>query len=381
MNLLIKKFFKMEIELNEQNISSKKSESILNKEIGFQKAFSDKKKVSFYSELGALVNAGIDLRRALNIIEKGNSNKKDKAIISSITEQVIKGKSLSDSMQEMNVFTPYEYHSIKIGEETGKLVLVLEELERYFTQKINLKRQMVSVFSYPAFILVVTFGVIYFMLTSVVPMFSDVFNQFGSELPPLTQKIVTISNNFGLIAGTIGGFLVILILIVVTQKKEVWYRNLSSKIILKIPVFGKLARKVYLSRFCQSLNLLTSAHTPLVQALDLVKNMIAFYPMEIAIEEIRRDVLKGKLFSESMEKHAIFPDKMVSLISAAEEINYLDSILKRLAEQYQTELDHQTKVIGKILDPLMMLIIGGVVAIIMIAMYLPMFSMSQVIGE
>lgn len=378
----MKKYFKMEIDLSKQNISSEaKSENIFNKELSFGKAFSDKKKVSFYSELSALIKAGIDLRRALSIVEKGISGKKDKAVVIAISEQVVKGKSLSESMQEQQVFTPYEYFSIKIGEETGKLVLVLEELERYFTQKLNLKRQMVSVFSYPGFILLVTLGVIYFMLTSVVPMFSDVFNQFGSELPPLTQRIVSISNNIGLIFGIIAFVFATIIVIAITQRKEVWYRNLTSKILLKTPIFGKLAKKVYLSRFCQSLNLLSSAQTPLVQSLDLVENMIAFYPMEVAIGDIKKDVMKGKLFSESMAKHDVFPDKMVSLVSAAEEINDLESMFKRLADQYQTELDHQTKVIGKILDPLMMLIIGGVVAIIMIAMYLPMFSMSQVIGE
>ena len=172
-----------------------------------------------------------------------------------------------------------------------------------------------------------------------------------------------------------------IIIISITQRKEIWYRNLTSKILLKTPIFGKLAQKVYLSRFCQSLNLLSSAQTPLVQSLELVENMIAFYPMELAIHAIRKDVMKGKLFSESMEKHKVFPDKMVALVTAAEEINDLESMFKRLADQYQTELDHQTKVIGKILDPLMMLIIGAVVAVIMIAMYLPMFSMSQVIGE
>lgn len=378
----MKNYLQMDIDLSKDNIAAAgNKENLFNKEISFGKVFSDKKKVSFYSELGALIKAGIDLRRALSIVEKGIKGKKERSIINSISEQVVKGKTLSAAMQEQNVFTPYEYFSIKIGEETGKLVLVLEELDRYFTQKMNLRRQMISVFSYPGFILFVTMGVIYFMLTSVVPMFSDVFNQFGSELPPLTQKIVSISNNIGLIFGIIALIFAGIIIISITQRKEIWYRNLTSKILLKTPIFGKLAQKVYLSRFCQSLNLLSSAQTPLVQSLELVENMIAFYPMELAIHAIRKDVMKGKLFSESMEKHKVFPDKMVALVTAAEEINDLESMFKRLADQYQTELDHQTKVIGKILDPLMMLIIGAVVAVIMIAMYLPMFSMSQVIGE
>jgi len=352
----------------------------LNKEISFSTKFSDKKKERFYKELAILIQSGIDFKQALEILIGQYKNKKDQELITDIKLQVIQGKSLHEAMQQSKQFSPYEYYSIKIGEETRKLDKVLIELQKYFDRKIKMRRQLVSVFTYPVFVLAVTFGVLYFMMNNVVPMFSSVFKQFGADLPPLTQKVVALSQNFSTISGV---FLLIVASVVgfhVLNKQKENYRDITSKIVLKMPFFGGLIRKIFISRFCQSLSLLLSAKTPLVISLELTQKMIDFYPIEASLTGVRLDIMKGSALGESLSNYAVYDHKLVSMVKVAEQINKLDEMFEKLTEQYNEEIEHQTKMIGVVLEPLIIMIIGVIVGVIMIAMYSPMFDLSKIIG-
>ena len=170
------------------------------KDISLSKKFNDKKKEQFYKELTLLIRSGVDFKQALNILAGQYKKASDKKLINQIKETVIVGKNMHEAIEETGQFSTYECFSVKIGEETRRLEEVMEELQRYFTRKIKMRRQLVSVFTYPAFVLVITFGVLYFMLNSVVPMFSSVFRQFGGKLPALTQKVIALSENFSTIA-------------------------------------------------------------------------------------------------------------------------------------------------------------------------------------
>jgi type IV pilus assembly protein PilC len=152
-----------------------------------------------------------------------------------------------------------------------------------------------------------------------------------------------------------------------------------ANVLLKMPIFGPLIRKVYLARFCQSMSLLLSSKTPLVNSLELVEEMIGFYPLEFAMQEIKKDILKGESFHHGMAKFPIFDKRMVSLVKIAEEINQLDATFDRLTKQNQEDIEFRTKLIGTIIEPLIIVIIGLIVGVIMVAMYLPMFNLSNVI--
>ena len=366
-----------------QREPNKKFESkkhLFNKEIRFSFKFSDKKKALFYKELALLISSNIDFKQALDILTEQFKKAKDKALIISIKNDVISGKTLHETLAANKYFSPYEYYSIKIGEETRKLDHVLVALQKYFDKKIKMKRQLISVFTYPSFVLLVTFGVLYFMMNNVVPMFTSVFKQFGAELPSLTKKIVILSENFSTIT-------IILILTIITIcsihysfKANDRYRYLTTTLVLKTPFFGGLIRTIYLSRFCQSLNLLLSAKTPLITSLELTQKMIGFYPITSSLNTIRNDILKGCSLGASLAKHSIFDHKLVSMVKVAEQINKLDDMFERLTEQYNDEVEHQTKMIGVVLEPLIIIIIGGIVGVIMIAMYSPMFNLSKIIS-
>lgn len=357
----------------------KEQKNFFSKEVSFGNRFSDKDKMEFYKELSVLLSSGIDFRKALEILKELQKKTKHKELIDTITKQVVLGKSLFEAIKDSGKFSPYEYYSIKIGEETRKLDAVLLELYQYFDRKVKMRRQLLSVFTYPAFVLLLTFGVLYFMMKYVVPMFASVFKQFGKELPGLTKKIIYVSEHFSAISLVFAIVLISMIAIHLYFRNHTFYRRYMSKIVVRIPFFGKLIQKIYITRFCQSLSLLLSAKTPLVNSLELVQKMISFYPVEYSLDIVKKEVTKGVLFSKALSKHSIYDFKLVSLVSVAEQINSLDIMFERLAKQYDEELQHQTKMIGVIMEPLIIVIIGAVVGTVLIAMYSPMFDLSKII--
>lgn len=351
--------------------------SLLSKDISLGKRFGDKQKEKLYGEMATLLGAGVDIRTALELLEGEHFKKEEKKILASIRENIIRGKSFSQALQQSGYFSNYEVFSIKIGEESGRILEIVRELSLYFTRRIQLKRQMTGIFTYPVFLIVVSVSILYFMLNNVVPMFADVFKKFGKELPAFTQKIIGLSNwtqhYFAYILVAVAAVVVTLYL----NRKKTWFRKYWAIFLVNIPLFGKLIKKVYLARFCQSMNLLISARTPLTEALALVEKMIGFYPIETAIVTIRQDITKGMSLHESMKKFSCFDKRMVSLIKVAEEVNQLDQMFGKLSDQFNQEVEHQTAITGKLMEPILILVIGTLVGIILVAMYQPMFEMNN----
>ncbi|TRX33713.1 type II secretion system F family protein [Flavobacterium sp. ZT3R18] len=361
--------------------SEKKPVKIESINLQFSKSLSDKQKEVFYRELSMLLKSGVDFKKALEILGNQSTNKFEKEIIIELKNKVVEGRSIYESIKETKQFSPYEYYSIQIGEETRKLEEVLAELQKYFNRKIQMKRQIISVLTYPAIVMLVTFLVLYFMLNKVVPMFSSVFKQFGSELPKSTQIIIKLSNHSGAIFTVVLAVIIGLITTHTLLKKEQNYRAFTSKIILRTPYFGNLIRKIYISRFCQAMNLLITSKTTLINSLTLTAKMIGFYPIEIAIQEIKENITRGASLHESLKKHNVFENKMVSMVEVAEQVNQLETMFERLTEQYNEEISHQTKMIGVILEPMIIIVIGVIVGVIMVSMYAPMFDLSKIINK
>ncbi|MBN8696073.1 MAG: type II secretion system F family protein [Bacteroidetes bacterium] len=363
---------------------SKKNRSIkeaFNKDIDlFGSSFSDKKKERFYSELSILFSSGVDIRSALELIEDEQVKEKDRLLFQRVKEDVIAGSSLSNAMEKTGKFSSYEFYSIRIGEESGRLPQVLAELSLFFGRKIKLKRQLISALSYPAILFFTTFGAVFFMMRFVVPMFSDVFRQFKTELPYFTKLLIKVSNGFTQYSG-VG--LVIFFLIIATlfsQRKSKFFRKFSAGLVLRIPVLKDLVSKIYLARFCQSMNLLISAKTPLVASIDLVKSMVSFYPIESSLDKIREDVLRGEPLFKSMGEFKIYNKRMISLIKVAEEVNQLDKMFERIAKQYSDEVEHQTSILGSLIEPVLIIILGIIIGGILVAIYLPMFQLGTAVG-
>ncbi len=350
--------------------------ALLNQDISFNKSFPDKKKEQFYAEISLLLSAGTDIKTALELIVEETEKEKDRKLLEGIKDDIINGLSFSEALQQTGKFTEYEYYSLKVGEETSRVDVVLTDLAQFFKQKVDQKRKISSALSYPIILLLSAFGMVVFLLKFLVPMFEDIFKSFNKELPGITQFVVDAS------ATVSDYFLVIVVLFVglytfifINRKKD-WFRRISSAVVLKTPLAGDMSQKIYLTRFCHSMNLLISARNPLLNSIQLVKKMIDYYPIQSALEVVEKDIMNGKLLNESMRAFPIFPRKMTSLIKVAEEVNKLDAIFKSLDEQYSKELEHKSELFGKLLEPFIILFISVVVGFIVIAMYVPMIEIN-----
>lgn len=368
--------------LTNSAVKPAKKENFFNRDISFLgNQFGNKKKERFYMDVRTLLMAGVDLKTVMELVIEEQEKEQHRKIYEGIYQNILKGKSLSESLKESGKFSEYEYFSIEIGEESNRLNEVLFELMNYYADQAALKKQITSVLSYPIFVFVITIGLVYFMMTSVVPMFADVFKQFGSELPSLTLKVIYISENFPFFFIVFTVIVVGIVLFVRSQKEQDWFRKSTSQIFLKIPKVGELIRVVYLARFTQAMHLLLAAKTPLVKSIELTQKMVKFYPLQVALEQVKEDIRLGKSMHEGMAKFEIFPKRMLSLIKVGEQVNQLENMLGKLSQQYNEELKYQTTIIGKIMEPLILLIIGTIVGVILVAMYMPMFNLSNVMAQ
>jgi type IV pilus assembly protein PilC len=341
------------------------------------KKLKDAKKEEFYSEVFLLLQSGLDLKRSIEIFTNQQTVVNVKSIFSGIEEKLIKGNSFSDALRHFPDFSAYEYYSIKIGEESGQLLEVLSELGNYYQRKMKQQKQLVSAFTYPAVILMTAIIAVGFMMNFIVPMFADAFKRFNSDLPALTQFIVNLSKGFRHY-----WWLILIVMAVVgmaiyslqkIQEVRVW---LSERII-HVPLFGILLQKIYLARFCQSMALMVTARTPLIVSLDLVAKMVGYLPLESTLKQVSQEIYKGKMLNEAMSSKPLFDQRMVSLIKVGEETNKLDVIFKKLYEQYSAEADYRTTLMNALLEPLLIVVVGVLVAVILIAMYLPMFKIGN----
>lgn len=352
--------------------------NILNKDIRlFGSGLPDKIKESFYLELSVLLAAGVDIRGALDIIQVEQVKKKYRLHFSDLCKQIVSGATLSAAMQSGGLFTPYEFFSVQIGEETGKLIMVLAELAVYYKKRIDQRRQIIGALTYPVLVLTIAGFAVGFMLTYVVPMFADVLKRFGGDLPYITRLVMRLS---ALFKHSIGIFLLLLsgmIAVAISQRRKIRFRQYASFLLMRIPLIGDLISKTYLSRFSTTMALLIGSRIPMIQALELVKKMIGFFPIEDSLTAVAAEVMSGRSLHASLSSHKIYPPKMISLIKVGEEVNQLDLFFNKIAAQYSSEVEHRTNVLSKFLEPLIIVSLGLVVGVILIAMYLPLFKLGQ----
>jgi type IV pilus assembly protein PilC len=369
--------------IQKKNGASKEKEAasladFLSKDISFGKGkLSDKKKEGFYNELGTLIRSGIDIRSALELTAGSYTQKKDMELFSAVQKQVIAGKSLSETMQHESKFSPYEYYSVKIGEETGKLGEVLGELAKYYKSKISQQRKIIGAITYPLLVLFTSFAAVFFMIKFVVPMFADVFKRFGGKLPYITSLIVSFSDWFDRYIYLMLFVIAAIVVLYFINRNKFWFKKGVALLLLRIPIVGEITRKVYLARFANTMRLLTETNTPLLQALELVRQMITFYPVENSLRLAEKDILLGSSLSSALSKYDFYPGKFIQMIKIAEEVNRLEYFFEQLAEQYTEEVEYKTNAISGLLEPLIIIFLGLVVGVILIAMYLPMFQMSS----
>lgn len=358
--------------------TTKKSSSsvldYLNQDIKlFGNQLSMKKKEAFYAEMEVLLKAGLDLRTALELVQ--TNLKKEEAIFQDISYSIIKGASLSSAMEATNKFSNYEIFSIQIAEESGKLPLVLKDLNAYFTKSLQYKRMLISALSYPVLVIFVAIMALVFLLNFLVPLFGDIYARLDHELPGITTMVVNLSGYVQELTIPIIITLLLSTFILYTQRKTTWFRKWSAAILIRIPIFGTLVKKIYLARFTQAMSFLLQSKIPMLSAIDLVKKMVSFYPIEYSLDNIQSEILKGKALYTCLNAYSIYPARMISLIKVGEEANQLESMFSKISNQYNDEVEQQTKLLGSLIEPILIVFLAIVVGLVLVSMYLPIFKL------
>lgn len=356
-------------------------EKFLKREIHlFGDPFNTKQKENFYTELSVLLDAGVSLKDGLLLIANAQKKQANKQLCKALVQAIVLGKSFAEAIRQKAVFSAYEYYSLKIGEETGNLKKVCCELGTYFRRRNEQRKNTLNALSYPVVVFLTALLAVLFMLSFVVPMFAEIFKQNKVELPALTKIVMAISEG---IQTHFKGIIVLVVLLFFGLKKVAkkrGFQKYAALLLLKVPVVGELFRKVYVGQFTQATALLVSAKIPVLQSVQLTKKMIDFYPMQVALQKIENRLLEGTVLSTCLAEHAIFDRKMIALMKVAEETNQNEFVFKRLTTQYNEDVQQQSKMLTTLLEPLIIVFLGIVVALVLIAMYMPMFQLSTVIG-
>ena len=338
---------------------------------------SDKEKEAFYQYVSTLSSSGLQLPKALTLFSEERLHSKTLKVAIGLVQSVNSGKSLSEAMEISGAFDPYEYYSVAIGEETGRLGEILQDLKRFFENKIKQNRKLRGVMVYPIVVLSISVLAVWFLLSYVVPLFVDIYKRFGGELPLVTRIIVSTSEFINKWAGLI---LVIFVSVIMTwryfRKSEV-YRRISSRLLLALPVIGELLRQVHLSRFTNSMNLMLKSNISFIRSLDMLEKMTGFYPLQRIIPMLRQDILKGGLVHEAFSRHSIFDRQMVTLIRVGEEVNKLDQMFAKITTNYEENLNHKISIINTLVEPVIIIFLGLVIGFILVAMYMPLFDMGN----
>ena len=340
--------------------------------------FNDKKKQLLFSELHSLLVSGLSFSYSFDLLIQNEIKEKDKRKLEKIYSRIIEGASFWKSLEDSNLFSKLDCGVIRIGEETGKLDQTLVFLNDYYKKKIAQKRMLSSTLSYPIIILLTAILVLTFMIIVVVPMFEQVYSRMGSELPLITQVIIRLSEKFPMILMGITFCIFLFIFFILFSGKKHRLKIAMSNLLLKIPIIGTLTQKHFQSQFCKLLFLLVSSNVPLLKSLDILGSIINFYPYSKSIHEISEGLKKGETFSENIGVfNNIYGKKLVALIRVGEETNSLEKILNSQAEEITSELEHELKQLGNILEPLLIIFIGIMVAFVLVSMYAPMFKLGQ----
>ena len=339
----------------------------------------DRKKRLMFSELQTLLRAGLSFTSSFSLIIEGAQGR-EAEVYRRLFERVIAGAALWEALKEEGDFSRLDYGVIRIGEESGRLMDALGFLTDYYEKKENQRRTLVSALSYPIITLCVAALVLVFMLLVVVPMFELVYARMGGELPAMTRMMISLSNRMPALLVVLLVLAAVWLVVKRLYGQTDFFQRVTSAFLLKLPYVGKLICLFQLSRLSRLLHLLVSSDVPILQSLQLVADIVPFYPVRHSLLDTCEIVERGGLLYTGFAKYpAVYSRKFTVLLRVGEETNSLDTMLGTRAGDLSSELDYEIKQINNALEPLLILLIGIIVAFVLISMYLPMFKMGMTI--
>lgn len=341
----------------------------------------EKDVVVFSRIFSTMINAGLPLIQCLDLLAQQEQNKTFKEVIKSIKEDIESGATLCDSLKKYpKIFDELFVNLVAAGESGGILDVILQRLSSYMEKAMKLKSKVKGAMTYPASVLVISVGVVALLLLKVIPVFQKMFEGMGGELPGPTQFLV----NASAFAQSYFIYMIAIVVAVSIAFKRFRStdkgRHIVDRLILKSPVFGPLLKKVAVSKFTRTMSTMMSSGVPILEGLTIVSKTAGNVIIEEALIKTRQSISEGKTIAEPLAETDIFPPMVVQMIAVGEATGALDTMLAKIADFYDDEVDAAVEAMTALLEPFMMVFLGGVVGGMIIAMYLPIFKMASVVG-
>lgn len=335
----------------------------------------------FTRQLATMMRAGVPLLQAFDIVSRGSTNPRVTKLLNDIRTDVETGTSLSTAFRKHPLYFDALYcNLVEAGEAAGILETLLERLAVYQEKTLAIKAKIKSALMYPVSVLVVAFVVVAVIMIFVIPAFKQVFTSFGAELPGPTLFVMGMSEFFvkywWLIFGSIGGGLYFFFQ---SWKRSEKMQKAMDRLLLRVPVFGDLVYKSTVARWTRTLSTMFAAGVPLVEALDSVGGASGNAVFVEATETIQRDVATGSSLTTSMQSTGVFPTMVLQMSAIGEESGSLDHMLSKAADFYEDEVDEMVKGLSSLLEPIIIVFLGGLIGGIVVSMYLPIFKLGQVV--
>jgi type IV pilus assembly protein PilC len=345
------------------------------------RGISAKRIAIFTRQFSVMLDAGLPLVQCLEILGDQEENKVFQAVINQVRSDVESGSSLADAMRKHpKAFDNLYTNMVAAGEAGGILDIILQRLSTYIEKAVKLNSQVKSALIYPASIIVIAAGVVFIILWKVIPVFAQLFAGLGGEMPFLTRMVISASN---FIANYFIFMFIVMGLLVVAIRK--WHgtphgRRILDGALLKIPVIGMLLKKIAVARFCRTLATLTASGVPILDGLEITAKTAGNAIIEDAVMSVRKAVEEGKTVAEPLAQTKVFPAMVVQMINVGEQTGALDQMLSKIADFYEDEVDTAVAGLMKLIEPVMITVLGVVIGTIVAAMYLPLYSILTKIG-
>lgn len=332
-------------------------------------------------QLSALIGAGIPLVECIATVSRQTEKEKLRLALREIREKVNEGKNLGDALADYPaMFGDLYVNMVRAGEQAGALELVLERLADYTEASVELRGKVVASMTYPLIMMLVAMGVILFMMGFVVPKITKIFTDMGSDLPAITKFVMWVSDMVQGYWWAMGIALIAIIFGVRKYYKTEKGRLKTDELLLRIPVFGSMLMMVAIARFASTLATLMGAGVPLLRSMGIVRNIMGNMVLRGVVEEAQEAVREGQPMNKPLRKSGRFPPMVVDMISVGERTGDLGPMLNRVSISYEAQVSRKLSTLTALLEPLMILIMGGVVFFIAMAVLLPMLQMNSLGG-
>jgi len=336
----------------------------------------------FARQLATMLEAGVPLVQAFDIVGKGHKNPSMSEMLLSIKADVEGGDTLAEALRRKNLYFDDLFCSlVDAGEQAGVLETLLDKIASYKEKSESIKKKVKKALTYPIAVIVVAFIVTAVLLIFVVPVFEDLFKSFGADLPSFTKFVIALSEWaqswwWAVILGIFAAFQTFIFI----HKRSAEFRHFIDKTLLKLPIIGLILDQSALARFARTLATMSAAGVPLVDALEKVAGACGNIVYYQAVMKIRDDVATGQRLQLSMQQTNLFPHLVVQMVAIGEESGKIDGMLDRVADFYEEEVDNLVDNLSSLMEPFIMVILGTLVGGLIVAMYLPIFKLGAAVG-